>query len=178
MPRTLGSRLAPWLAAIALIALFAYRFTPLLLDRSDHFVDFATLHGGQLVFELPDSRLNSWILAWVDHALWESPRDLYHPNIHHPEPNGLTGSEHLLGVAAQLLPLEPFLDGAIARHQVALALSAALLAVTTFGAVHWACGSLWAATLAAAFSLGMPWRVTELGHLQLMSVQFLSLIHI
>jgi energy-coupling factor transporter transmembrane protein EcfT len=176
MPRTLGSRLAPWLAAIALIALFAYRFTPLLLDRSDHFVDFATLHGGQLVFELPDSRLNSWILAWVDHALWESPRDLYHPNIHHPEPNGLTGSEHLLGVAAQLLPLEPFLDGAIARHQVALALSAALLAVTTFGAVHWACGSLWAASLAAAFSLGMPWRVTELGHLQLMSVQFFPLV--
>lgn len=176
MPRTTRTRLAPYLAALALTAVFAYRFGPLLANSSDHFVDFAKLHGDRLLFEVPDTRLNSWILAWVDHAVWETPAALYHPNIHHPERNVLTGSEHLLGVALQLLPFEPFVDEAITRHQLAIALSSALLAATSFAAVHWACGSIWAAALAAAFALGMPWRVTELSHLQLISVQFVPLV--
>ena len=176
MTRATGTRLAPWLAALALVAIFSFRFGPLLTHHGSHFVDFAKLHGGPLLFEDADTRLNAWILAWVDHAAWQSPTSLYHANIHYPERNMLTGSEHLFGVAAQLLPFEPFIDDAITRHQLALALSSALLAATSFAAVRWACGSLWAGALAAAFALGMPWRITELGHLQLLSVQFFPLV--
>jgi len=176
MQRRLPLRFVPWLAVVALTALFAYRFSSLLANAEHHFVDFAPLHGGQLVFQVPDTRLNAWILAWVDHAAWTRPTALFDANIHHPALNVLAGSEHMIGVSLQLLPFEPFVDGAIARHQLALALSSALLAATSLAAVRWATASWWAASLAAAFALLMPWRVTELAHLQLSSAQWLPLV--
>ena len=173
-----ATRFAPWLVGLSLVALLGLRFSSVLATASTDFVDFEALHGNQLVFERPDTRLNSWILAWVDRTAMRTPGELYHANIHHPERSILTGSEHLFGVALQLLPLEPLLDTAVARHQLALVMSSTLLVATSFAAVWWATGSLWAAALGAAFALGMPWRTTEVSHLQLVSVQWLPLVWI
>jgi hypothetical protein len=171
-----GAPWAPWLVAFALAGLLGLRFSFVIAGAASDFVDFEALHADKLVFERPDTRLNAWILAWVDHTALRAPAELYHGNIHHPERHVLTGSEHLFGIALQLLPFEPFVDGAIARHQLALVLSSALLMATSFWAVHWATGSVWAAALAAAFALGMPWRVSEISHLQLVSAQWLPLV--
>lgn len=174
-------RAGPWLGGLALAVLFVLRHASILAHLDAHFVDFAPLHGGQLLNEVADTRLNSWILAWVRHAVAERPASLvdgsiFDANIHHPARDTLAGSEHLFGVVAQLAPVLPFTDSAVALHQAALALSTALLMATTAFAVRWMTGSTWAALVAAAFALGMPWRVTELSHLQLSSVQLLPFV--
>ena len=142
MRRAIGPRSAPWLVAFALVVLLGLRFANVLSHLGSDFVDFHALHGDRLVFEQADTRLNAWILAWVERAATSAPGTLFDGNIHHPEPGVLTGSEHLLGVALQLLPFEPLIDGAVARHQLALVLSSALLMASSFVVVRWATGSL------------------------------------
>ncbi|MBW2402132.1 MAG: hypothetical protein JRG80_23255 [Deltaproteobacteria bacterium] len=61
-------------------------------------------------------------------------------------------------------------------HQSALVLSFVLLAINTFFFVRWATESNWGALLAGAAAAFMPWRFSELGHLQLLSVQWIPLI--
>jgi hypothetical protein len=43
-----------------------------------------------------DGRLNTWILAWVAHALWTEPGRLFQAPIFHPAPDALAFSENLL----------------------------------------------------------------------------------
>lgn len=178
---TARERIGAGLGVLALAALFALRHADVIARLDSHFVDFAPLHGNQLLNELADTRLNSWIVAWVEHSVAERPSSLvdgsiFDANIHHPAKNTLAGSEHLFGVVAQLAPLLPFLPSAVALHQAALLLSTALLMATTAFAVRWMTGSIWASLLAAGFALGMPWRVTELSHLQLSSAQLLPFV--
>ncbi|MBW2288282.1 MAG: hypothetical protein JRG90_10720 [Deltaproteobacteria bacterium] len=169
--------LAVGASLIALIALALYGSWPLLGCVDSCFIDYFAIHDAQTAhFEMPDTRLNSWILAWVQHALFESPTTLFDTNVFYPASNTLAGSEHLLGVALQTLPFRLFSDGAVMLHQSALILSFALLAINTFFFVRWAAGSTWGALLAGAAAAFMPWRFSELGHLQLLSVQWIPLI--
>ena len=63
-------------------------------------------------WDLGDSLLNAWILAWdADHLLRFLSGDLdalsgfWNANIFHPEPLTLAYSEHLLAQAVQILPV-------------------------------------------------------------------------
>jgi len=183
-----------------LLALVGWRYGEVVRHAGTDFVDFEALHGRRLLNEVPDSRLNAWILAWVQHSVLADPASLggrvYDTNLFHPTPNDLTGSEHLFGIAAQMLPLRLLTTNAIALHQLALVWSAALFALFSFYAVLWFCApaagapdapedsrtrarelsAVWAAFAAGAFALFMPWRVTELSHLQLSSAHFLPLV--
>jgi len=165
-------------ASVALIlALGVYLSFPLLRCLDSCFVDYFEVHDAQTAhFEIPDVRLNSWILGWVQHSLLSDPTSLFDTNAFYPAKNTLSGSEHLLGVALQTLAFRPFSDGAVMLHQTALILSFLLLGVNTFALVRWITGSSWAAFLAGAVTSFMPWRVSELGHLQLLSVQWLPLV--
>jgi hypothetical protein len=174
---TRGSLLAVAASLIALIALALYGSWPLLHCVDSCFIDYFAIHDAQTAhFEMPDARLNSWILAWVQHALLESPATLFDSNLFYPATNTLAGSEHMIGVAFQTLPFRLFSDSAVMLHQSALILSFALLAVNTFFFVRWATGSVWGAVLAGAAAPFMPWRFSELGHLQLLNVQWIPLI--
>lgn len=162
---------------IVLIALVLYGSWPLLHCVDSCFVDYFAIHDAQTAhFEMPDARLNSWILAWVQHALFENPTMLFDSNVFYPAANTLAGSEHMLGVALQIFPFRLFSDSAVMLHQSALILSFALLAINTFFFVRWAVGSTWGALLAGAAAAFMPWRFSELGHLQLLNVQWIPLI--
>jgi hypothetical protein len=165
-------------AAVALLcALGAYLVFPLLRCVDSCFVDYFAIHDGQTAhFEMPDTRLNSWILGWVHHAAFADPASLFDANAFYPARNTLAGSEHLLGVALQTLPFRLFSDSAVMLHQTALILSFLLLALSTFALVRWMTGSTWAAFMAGAVAPFMPWRYSELGHLQLLSVQWLPLV--
>jgi hypothetical protein len=174
---TLRSRLATAASVALLLALVVYLGFPLLRCVDSCFVDYFEVHDAQTAhFEMPDVRLNSWILGWVHHGLFSNPASLFDTNAFHPAENTLAGSEHMLGVALQTLPFRPFSDAAVMLHQTALILSFLLLAVNTFALVRWMTGSTWAAFLAGAVATFMPWRVSELGHLQLLSVQWIPLI--
>ena len=173
----LRSRLATTVSIALLLALGVYLCFPLLRCVDSCFVDYFEVHDARTGhFEMPDVRLNSWILGWVHHGLFSDPVSLFDTNAFHPAKNTLAGSEHMLGVALQTLPFRPFSDGAVMLHQTALILSFLLLAVNTFALVRWMTGSTWAAFLAGAVTPFMPWRVSELSHLQLLSVQWLPLV--
>jgi len=177
MSGTRRIRLATAASVALLLALGVYLSFPLLRCVDSCFVDYFEVHDAQTGhFEMPDVRLNSWILGWVHHSLFSNPASLFDANAFHPAKNTLAGSEHMLGVALQTLPFRPFSDGAVMLHQTALILSFLLLAVNTFALVRWMTGSSWAAFLAGAVTPFMPWRVSELGHLQLLSAQWLPLV--
>jgi len=164
-------------SVIALIGVSLYGTWPLLRCVDSCFIDYFAIHDAQTAhFEMPDTRLNSWILAWVQHALFENPATLFDTNVFHPATNTLAGSEHMIGVALQTLPFRLFSDGAVMLHQSALILSFVLLAINTFFFVRWASGSILGALLAGAAAAFMPWRFSELGHLQLLNVQWIPLI--
>ena len=85
-----------------------------------------------------------------------------------------------------MAPFRLFTSNAIALHQLAIATSALVLGFTTYVAVREATRSMlpenaraareWPAVLAAICAIYMPWRITELSHLQLTSVQFFPIV--
>jgi len=168
-----GTRIA---ALVLLGCLIAWRYGPVLAALDTSLVDFEALHGSRLFTEGADSRLNAWILDWVQRTALTHPSTVLDTNAFHPAKHTLTGSEHLLGLAVQLLPFRPWAAGAIGLHQIALVLSTLLLAATTFLAVWSWTRSTLGAFIAAASAVLMPWRITELSHLQLSSVQWFPLI--
>jgi hypothetical protein len=168
------SAIAASLAGI--LALTLYLAAPLVRCPEACFVDYVALHGGETGnFEIPDARLNSWILGWVQHSL-ASGAPLFDTNAFHPARNTLAGSEHMLAIALTTLPVRAFSDSAIALHQTALVLSFAILGWAVFACVRWASGSTLAAFFAGACALFMPWRFSEVSHLQLLSAQWFPLI--
>jgi hypothetical protein len=163
------------------LALFAaltlYAFFPLLRCLDACLVDHVALQSTGLGrLELADARLNTWILAWVQHALLSDPAALFDANIFYPTRSALTQSEHLLGIAVLALPLRLFTSNPVAIHQLALALSTPLLALGTFALVRWLTGSSFASCAAGVAAAFMPWRLAELPHVQLMNVQWLPLV--
>jgi hypothetical protein len=164
-------------APAGILALGLYLTAPLLGCLDECFVDLGAVHGEKTgEFELADTRLLAWILAWVQHSLTDDPASLYDTNAFHPAARTLVGSEHTLGIALLMLPVRLFTSEAIPIYQLALVLSFLLLGATTFLLVRWLTGSEWASFLAAALAMFMPWRVTELSHIQLLHVQWFPLV--
>lgn len=170
-PAAVAACLAVLLGAAAWIS------WPLLACPEACLVDTVAMYGNETGnFALPDVRLNAWILGWVQHALVHEPRHLFDANAFFPAPNTLAGSEHMLGNAILLLPARLFTDSAIALHQLAIAASFALIGATTFAFVRWAGRSTFAALLAGLAAMAMPWRYSEVAHVQLLSAQWLPLV--
>lgn len=164
-------------AAGGLLAAAAFLLHPILRCLGGCFTDLQRLHGDVLgSFALPDSRLNAWILAWDQHALLHAPGRLFDTNCFHPASLGLTGSEHLLGVALSVLPLRLLGSSPVLLHQGAVALSFVLLGLTTFAFVRWLTGSAWPGFVAGVVAMAMPWRIFEVSHVQLVSLQWFPLI--
>ncbi len=160
-------------SAAGLAALTAWICAPLLPCLADCLVDYRTLRGGSLgAVELADARLNAWILAWDHHALRSQPAALFDANIYYPARNALAASEHLLGIALPLWPVGLAGGGAVLVHQLAVIGSFLVLGLTTFGLVRWITGSPSAAFLAGVAALLMPWRYSELSHVQLLSAHW------
>jgi hypothetical protein len=165
------------LSSALFVALTLYTFFPLLLCVDTCMVDHVALRGTEMgTLEITDARLNTWILAWVQHALLTNPERLFDANAFYPAPNALTQSEHLLGVAALMLPLRLFTSNALPVHQMALVFSTLAMALTTFALVRWLTASTLAACAAGASAVLMPWRLSELSHVQLMNAQWFPLV--
>lgn len=162
---------------VAVICIAALRLWPLLASLGTHYVDLQALFGpAATMIPIPDMRLNSWILAWVTRALMSDPLHVFQANTFYPATDSLAGSEHMIGVALQLLPVRLFSDNAVLLHQAAICLSFVLLALTTFALIVWLTRSPWAALVGAVLSMWMPWRLGESVHVQLEGVQWFPLV--
>ncbi len=170
----MSRRFATVAAIVALLGLTIYQNFAILSCPESCLPDYVSMHGPEVGnFELPDARLNSWILGWVQHAGLTNPSRLFDANAFFPARNTLAGSEHMIGNALLTLPVRLFSDSAIALHQIAMVLSSGLLGLSVFSFVLWAGRSPWAALLAGAAAMYMPWRFSEVGHLQLLSAQWI-----
>ncbi|UCE86262.1 MAG: hypothetical protein JSU66_00500 [Deltaproteobacteria bacterium] len=165
------------LAPAGVLALGLYLTAPVLGCLEACFVDLGALHGEKTgAFEIADTRLHAWILAWVQHSVLSEPASLYDTNAFYPAVNTLTGSEHTLGIALPMLPFRLLTADAVAIHQLALVLSFLLLGATAFALVRWLTGEDWPAFVSAALAMLMPWRIGELSHIQLLHAQWFPLV--
>ena len=175
VPRSRG--VGWWVMQLGIVGAAGYYFWPVIRCLDGCFVDLHVLRDDPGVeVDVSDIRLNAWILGWVQRALLDPAISLFDSNTFYPAPGALAGSEHMIGVALQMLPLRAYSVDAVALHQGALILSSLVMALTSFALVRWATGSVWAAGVAAIAALFAPWRLTELSHLQLLSAQWIPLI--
>jgi hypothetical protein len=168
---------APTLAALGVfLAVSVYSFQAPLACLDRCFIDAIATRGAVGGMGLSDMRLNTWILAWVQHILASSPLDLFHANAFYPAGDSLAGSEHLLGLALLTWPLRLVTDSSVLIYQVATVLSGLILGLTTFALARWLSSSPGIGILAGVVAMLMPWRTTELIHLQLLGAHWIPLI--
>ena len=173
-----SGELAFWALACGLImAWVIFQFGPLIGCMGDCYADLENLHGhGVGIMELIDTRLNTWILAWTQHALTTSNTALFDANAFYPATGALAGSEHLLAQALIGLPLAAFTDNAVLVYGFVLIATYVLLGISSLLFARWLTGSKAIALAVAIATMAMPWRTAELSHLQLLSASGFPLI--
>ena len=116
-----------------------------------------------------DPMLQLWQLAWTGHSLLHHPLSVYDSNTFYPTGPSLAYSDTLLGYA----PLSMFGSGfeaAIIRYNVIFLLANALaFAGAAVLAREIGCQRIAAAAAGAVFAYA-PWHLSQLGHLQVLSV--------
>jgi hypothetical protein len=163
-----GASIAGWIV---------FHFSALLACMGECYVDLGSVHGYPIAhLEFDDTRLNTWILAWSQHALLTPGVGLFNANAFYPAPAALAGSEHLLGQAILALPLQAFTDNAVFIYGSMLVASYAVLGFSTAFCVRWLVDSRAIALLASLVAMAMPWRAAELSHLQLLWACWFPLI--
>lgn len=172
-----SQRLSAAAAAAVLLAAVAFTYAPMLACAGACFVDLPTVQGKFLgPYGLVDTRLNAWILSWVQHAAIHQPGNLFDANILYPAPGMLAGSEHLIGIAILTMPVRLFTSNAVLIYQAAIVISAFVLAASTCALVRRLTGSLWPGLAAGLVAIVMPWRIAALSHVQILSAHWLPLI--
>ena len=131
-------------------------------------------------WDLGDSLLNAWILAWdADHLLRFLSGDLdalkgfWNANIFHPEPLTLAYSEHLLGQAIQILPVYALTGNIVFSYNLLFLSTFVLSGLGTYLFVREVTGSQRAAFVAGLIYAFAPYRVPQFAHLQVISSQWM-----
>jgi hypothetical protein len=139
-------------------------------------IAFALITTWPLVLHLPsriapdlgDPVRTAWEIAWVGHALVHSPLHLWNSNAFYPNPLSLAFSDSLLGYG----PLGAIGSGPVAalvRYNLLFLFAWALCFVGAWLlARELGVGRLGAAAAGAAFAYA-PYRITEAGHLHVIS---------
>ena len=124
--------------------------------------------GDALPSELGDPLLNAWILAWDAERLLAGFLGLWQAPIFHPYSNTLAYSEHLLGIAVLVAPVQWAFDNLVLTYNVAFLLSYVLAGSGMYLLVRALTGQRWAATLAGLAFAFCPYRVSQISHLQVL----------
>ena len=140
------------------LALAAVRSAPVLA----HFGTRLGSQGG-------DALLITWILAWDVHALTTNPFGLFDANLAYPLERSLAFSDHLLGVLPLFAPVDLLTGNPVAGFNTVLVLSGALAAFGAFALAWWCTGRWWPAIVAGTLFGFAPLRLSQLGHLQLLT---------
>src|ERR671912_728295 len=134
---------------------------------------------GDVAWDLGDSLLNMWILAWDCEQLLAILRgDLsraaafFDANIFHPAPLTLAYSEHLLPQALQVLPIYAITKNPILCYNLLFLSTIVLSALGTFLLVRELTGNAVAAFVAGLLFAFAPYRLAQSTHLQVLSAQW------
>jgi hypothetical protein len=156
------------LGALLLYGLLAAVFTwPLVLN-----VDRANDHG--------DPAVMVWSMAWISHALFNSPASLYDANIFYPVEDALAYTDLLLPSALLDAPMYFATGNPLVGFNVILLLTFVLSGYTTFLLARRLLGgapyTLPAAIFAGAIFAFSPYRMAHITQLNSMTTYFLPLI--
>ena len=113
-----------------------------------------------------DPFINTWILDWDWYATLHQPLHLFDANAFHPARHSLAFSENLYGIAVLLFPLRAMGAGALTAHNIALLLGFAFSGFAAYLLGRTISGSAWAGIAAGIFYAFVPWRFTQLPHVQ------------
>jgi len=126
-----------------------------------------------------DVWLNVWALAWTSEHLLTAPAGLFNANIFFPHANTLAYTDHFIGQALIAAPLYWVSGSAVMAYNLAWV---AALTLTAWGGYLWvrcligddSVGEA-AALVAGAFCLLVPGKQTAFSHLQVISLQGVTL---
>lgn len=133
------------------------------------------LHVWNSIEDKQDGLLNTWIVAWVGHALLTDPSNLFNSNIFYPYPNTLAFSEILVPQSLLALPFTLAANNPILGYNLALlamlwvdafAMYLFVLDATRRAEAGWIAGAIY------AFN---PFNLGNLAQLQLLTLGFLPL---
>jgi len=131
--------------------------------------------------DLGDSLLNMWILGWgAEHVprlmtgetTWAG---FWNANIFHPEPYSLALSEHMFAQALQIAPVQALTGNLILGYNLLFLSTFVISAIGAYLLGRDLTGD-WRAGLIAGLVFGfLPYRVSQIPHLQVMSSQWMPL---
>ena len=131
-------------------------------------------------WDLGDSLLNAWILAWDIERLLKfaggdvgAIRNFWNANIFYPEPLTLAYSEHLFAQAVQILPVYAATGNIILSYNLLFLSTFVLSGLGMFLFVREITGSSRAGLAAGLIYAFAPYRVPQFSHLQVISSQWM-----
>jgi len=122
--------------------------------------------------ELADVRLVTWILAWDAHAMVTDPLGLFDANIFYPNDKTLAFSEHFLGTAVLVAPIN-WAGHPVLAYNVALLSAFVLTGIGTTLWVRHLTKSTLAGLLAGVIWTFAPAKFDQLSHLQMLTGQWI-----
>ncbi len=134
-------------------------------------------------WDLGDSLLNAWILAWDADRLLRvlggdigAIRNFWNANIFYPEPLTLAYSEHLFAQAVQILPVYALTGNIILSYNLLFLSTFVLSGLGMFLFVRDITGSARAGFVAGLIYAFAPYRVPQFSHLQVISSQWMPFV--
>ncbi len=132
-------------------------------------------HLGDALSDLWDAKLNARILQWDYAQTLRDPLDLYQLNFFHPAKYVLAFSENLYGVAVFGFPLLAAGASALVNYNVLLLLGMFLSALAAWALAREVTGDPIASAVSGLVFAFLPWRFSQLPHLQFQWAGFLCL---
>ena len=133
------------------------------------------LHLATAVEDKQDALLNTWIIAWVGHALVTDPLHLFDTNIFYPYTNTLAFSEVLLPQGLLALPINLAFDNTVLGYNLVLLFSFFLAAYAMYLFVFDLTRHRGAALVAGTIFAFNPYNLGNLAQVQLLSFGWLPL---
>jgi hypothetical protein len=134
-------------------------------------------------WDLGDSLLNAWILAWDAERMLQllrgdigAIRNFWNANIFYPEPLTLAYSEHLFAQAVQILPVYALTGNIILSYNLLFLSTFVLSGLGMFLFVREVTGSARAGLVAGLIYAFAPYRVTQFSHMQVLSSQWMPFV--
>ena len=134
-------------------------------------------------WDLGDSLLNAWILAWDADRLvrffsgdLDAIRNFWNANIFYPEPLTLAYSEHLFAQAVQIVPVYALTGNVILSYNLLFLSTFVLAGLGMFLLVRDITGSAHAGLVAGLIYAFAPYRVPQFSHLQVISSQWMPFV--
>ena len=158
------------LGSVVLAALMVWVLPPMLL----HFLSRGTINNGfanptdTIIGDAADPTGQSWLLAWVGHALLQDPGRLWDTNAFYPDTGGLAFNDSMLGYAPAGFIGDGF-QAALVRYNVLFVLVFALAFLGAYALIRQLGANRVGAALAGAAFAYAPWRYGHDGHLNILS---------